>query len=315
MKKHYSLTNKRIWIAGHTGMVGSSLIRALSAMDCEVITATRSELDLTQQQKVMAWVAVTKPDVIIIAAAKVGGIVANDNYPVEFLTTNILIQTNIFISAHANDVNRVLFLGSSCVYPRLANQPIQEDSLLSGYLEKTNQWYAIAKISGIMMARAYRKQYGRDYITCMPTNLYGPNDNFCLDTSHVMAALIVKAHKAKRLQNDNLEIWGTGKPRREFLYVNDMAEACIFLLENYSSEEIINIGSGTDISILNLAKMVSEIVGFNGNIIFDDTKPDGTPRKLLDTSKINTMGWSNSTGLLEGIRKTYKWYLSNIIRN
>jgi GDP-L-fucose synthase len=313
--KHYSLKNKKVWIAGHTGMVGSSITTALSKIDCEVIKATHSELDLTEKKCVMEWIAEKKPDAIIIAAAKVGGIAANDSYPVDFLTTNIIIQTNIFTCAHANNVNRILFLGSSCIYPRLADQPIQESSLLSGYLEKTNEWYAIAKISGIMMARAYRKQYGRDYISCMPTNLYGPNDNFCLETGHVMASLIMKAHNAKKRHDSKFEIWGTGQPKREFLFVNDMADACIFLLEHYSSDEIINIGSGSEISIMDLARLVSKTIGFDGKIVLDTSKPDGTPRKLLDSNKLKNIGWSSTTSLIEGINNTYAWYLKNMAIN
>ena len=276
-----------------------------------MITVSHETLDLTRQSDVECWMAETKPDAIIMAAAQVGGIHANDSYPVDFLMHNLKIETNVFSAAHAVGVKRILFLGSSCIYPRLAPQPMREDSLMTGPLEPTNQWYALAKIAGVMMAQAYRKQYGRDYISCMPTNLYGPGDNFDLQSSHVLAALIVKAHQAKESCSESLEIWGTGAPTREFLYVDDMAEACIFLLERYSNSEPINVGSGNEITIRDLASTVAKVIGFNGRITNDHGKPDGMPRKLMESSRINAMGWRARMGLEEGIAKTYEWFLKD----
>ena len=307
----YPLSGKRIWIAGHTGMVGSALIRQLNGVDCDIITAPRADLDLTRQKDVEEWLAETKPDAIVMAAAIVGGILANDSYPVEFLVDNLQIQTNVFAAAHAAGVNRLLFLGSSCIYPRLAEQPMSESALLTGPLEPTNQWYAIAKIAGVMTAQAYRREYGRDYISCMPTNLYGPGDSFDLDKSHVLSALMVKAHKAKQTGADSFEIWGTGTPRREFLFVEDLAEAVVFLLERYSAEETINVGYGSDVTIGDLAKTVARVIGFDGTITNDLGKPDGMPQKLLDSSKINALGWRATIDLEEGIAKTYAWYLDH----
>lgn len=310
---HYSLAGKKVWVAGHRGMVGSSLVRALSAKDCEIITAGRDELDLTRQAEVETWMAAHKPDAIFMAAATVGGILANDSYPVDFLINNVQIESNIFAAAHANDVERFVFLGSSCIYPRLAAQPMKENALLTGPLEPTNQWYAIAKIAGVMMAQAYRKQYQRDYIACMPTNLYGPGDNFDLDSSHVLSALVVKAHAAKSSGADSFEIWGTGKPKREFLYVEDFADACIFLAENYADSTPINVGFGEDIAIGDLAREVAAVIGFEGEITNDPGKPDGMPRKLMDSSRIHALGWRAQTPLKAGIEKTYQWYLDNYV--
>ncbi len=308
---HYSLAGKKVWVAGHNGMVGSALVRALSAKDCEIITASRSELDLTRQADVETWMAAHKPEVIFMAAATVGGILANDTYPVDFLVNNVQIESNIFAAAHANDVERFVFLGSSCIYPRLAAQPMKENALLTGPLEPTNQWYAIAKIAGVMMAQAYRQQYGRDYVACMPTNLYGPGDNFDLESSHVLSALVVKAHAAKTAGADSFEIWGTGKPKREFLYVEDFANACIFLAEQYSDDSPINVGFGEDIAIGELAREVANVIGFTGDITNDPGKPDGMPRKLMDSSRIHELGWQAQTSLKDGIAKTYQWYLDN----
>lgn len=310
---HYSLAGKNVWVAGHTGMVGGAIVRRLAALDCKVITVGRAELDLTRQQDVEQWMAEAKPDAIFMAAAKVGGILANDTYPVDFLIENMQIETNVFAAAHANDVDRMVFLGSSCIYPRLADQPMNEDALLTGPLEPTNEWYAIAKIAGIKMAQAYRRQFGRDYISCMPTNLYGPGDNFDLAESHVLSALIVKAHQAKLAGADSFEIWGTGTPTREFLYVDDMAEACVFLMEHFSADGFVNIGYGEDISIADLAKTVAKVIGFTGDITHDLSKPDGMPRKLMDSGRINAMGWRASTALEDGIAKTYAWYLDNVL--
>lgn len=308
---HYSLAGKKIWVAGHRGMVGSALVRRLQNIDCEIVTASHAELDLTRQKDVESWMAESKPDAIFMAAARVGGILANDSYPVEFLMENMQIETNVFSAAHASGVNRMMFLGSSCIYPRLAAQPMNENSLLTGPLEPTNQWYAIAKIAGVMMAQAYRRQFGRDYIACMPTNLYGPGDNFDLQESHVLSALIVKAHQAKEANTDSFEIWGTGNAQREFLYVDDMAEACVFLMEHYSANEPINVGYGKDIAIRDVAHAVAKVVGFSGAITNDLGKPDGMPRKLMDSSKINALGWRASTSLEDGIAKTYAWYLEH----
>lgn len=307
----YPLDGKRIWVAGHNGMVGSAVARRLNSTGCEIITVNRSELNLTRQAEVETWMAETKPDCIVMAAAHVGGVLANDTYPVDFLVDNMQIETNVFAAAHAAGVNRMLFLGSSCIYPRLAPQPMKEDALLTGPLEPTNQWYAIAKIAGILMAQAYRQQFGRDYISCMPTNLYGPGDNFDLQSSHVLSALMVKAHAAKQANADSFEIWGTGKPTREFLYVDDLADACVFLLERYSSAEIINIGFGKDITIEDLALTVARVVGFEGGLTKDTGKPDGMPFKLMDSTRMNKLGWHATTPLEEGIAKTYAWYLEN----
>lgn len=308
---HYSLAGKKVWVAGHRGMVGGALVRALQNKECEIITAGRDELDLTRQADVEAWIAHNKPHAIFMAAAKVGGILANDSYPVDFLINNVQIESNIFAAAHANDVERFVFLGSSCIYPRLAAQPMKENALLTGPLEPTNQWYAIAKIAGVMMAQAYRLQHGRDYIACMPTNLYGPGDNFDLETSHVLSALVVKAHAAKIAKADSFEIWGTGKPKREFLYVEDFADACLFLAEHYSEDAPINVGFGEDIAIGALAEEVANVIGFDGAITMDPGKPDGMPRKLMDSSRIHALGWRAETALTDGIAKTYQWYLDN----
>lgn len=307
----FDLEGKRIWVAGHRGMVGSAVVRRLASEPCEVLTAGRDEVDLTRQSEVEDYLAQTKPDAIVLAAARVGGILANDSYPVDFLVQNLQIETNIFAAAHANDVDRLLFLGSSCIYPKLAPQPIVEEALLTGPLEPTNEWYSIAKIAGIKLAQAYRKQFGRDYISAMPTNLYGPGDNFDLDSSHVLPALIRKAHEAKERGDASITIWGTGSPRREFLHADDCADALVFLLKEYSGAEHINVGSGTDMTILGLTQLICDLVGFQGTIGHDLSKPDGTPRKLMSADKLQALGWKPSTDLKEGIAKTYKWFLDN----
>jgi GDP-L-fucose synthase len=307
----YDLDGKRIWVAGHRGMVGSAVVRQLASENCSVLTATRSEVDLTRQAEVERFVRDARPDAIVLAAAKVGGILANDTYPADFLYENLLIETSVFGAAHANNVDRLLFLGSSCIYPRLAPQPIEEDSLLTGALEPTNEWYAIAKIAGIKLAQAFRKQHGRDYISAMPTNLYGPGDNFDVTSSHVIPALIRKAHEAKLWGAEELTVWGTGTPRREFLHADDCADALVFLLKHYSGAVHVNVGSGEDLSILELAQIVAEVVGFNGSIVLDRSKPDGTPRKLMDSGKLRGLGWNPQIGLREGIAATYDWYLSS----
>jgi len=307
----YDLAGKRIYIAGHRGMVGSAVVRRLAREGCDVITADRSRVDLLRQCEVERFMLAERPDAVVMAAAKVGGILANDTYPADFLYQNLMIEANITAAAHDAGVQRMLFLGSSCIYPKLADQPIREDALLTGPLEPTNEWYAIAKIAGIKLAQAYRRQYGRDYISAMPTNLYGPGDNFDLTSSHVLPALIRKVHEAKVRGDASITIWGTGTPRREFLHADDCADALVFLLKRYSGEEHVNVGSGSDVTILELARMVCRIVGFAGAVEHDLTKPDGTPRKLMSAEKLRDMGWSPSISLEDGIAATYRWYLEN----
>lgn len=309
-----SLQGKRVFIAGHRGMIGSALVRRLATEQCDVLTAPRDVLDLLEPSAVKSYLAREKPDIVVVAAAKVGGILANDTRPAEFLFENLMIEANLIHGCHLADIQRLLFLGSSCIYPREAPQPIQEASLLTGPLEETNKWYAIAKISGVMLAQAYRRQYSRDYISAMPTNLYGPNDNFNLTSSHVLPALIRKAHDAKVAGVDTMEIWGSGTPMREFLHVDDCADALTFLLKNYSEEEHINVGSEEEISIFELAKLVARIIGFNGEVTRDISKPDGTPRKLMAADKLRQMGWRPEISLEDGVRTTYDWFLNNEFR-
>ena len=296
----YDLAGKRIYVAGHKGMVGSAIVRRLASEQCEILTSDRAT-DLREQAAVREWFAANTPDAVIVAAAKVGGILANDSYPAEFLYDNLMIEANVIEAAHRNGAEKLLFLGSSCIYPKLAPQPIPEDALLTGPLEPTNEWYAIAKIAGIKLCQAYRRQYGADFISAMPTNLYGPGDNFDLANSHVLAALIRKAHEARQAGADSIEIWGTGSPRREFLHVDDLADGCVFLLKTYSGEEHVNLGSGADLPIIELAQMVCEVVGFTGAITKDASKPDGTPRKLMSGAKIAAMGWKPQIALRDGI--------------
>lgn len=290
-------------------MVGAALVRRLATEDCTVLTVPRSELDLTERAAVHRWMADHRPDAVVIAAAKVGGILANDTYPVQFLLENLLISTAITTSAHETGVEKLLFLGSSCIYPKHADQPIREEALLTGTLEPTNEWYAIAKIAGIKQAQAYRRQYGCDFISAMPTNLYGPGDNFDLASSHVMPALIRKVHEAK-LSGGPVVVWGTGTPRREFMHVDDCADACVYLLQHYSDEGHINIGVGTDISIMELTRLVMEVVGHDGEIVTDPTKPDGTPRKLMDNSRLTALGWQPTIALRDGIAGAYAAFLA-----
>jgi len=311
----YNLAGKRVWLAGHRGMVGSSLMRRLGMENCEVLTADRAELNLHRQSDVETWMKREKPATVIIAAATVGGILANDTRPAEFLYDNLVIATNIVESAYRNGVEKLLNLGSSCIYPRDAQQPMREDALLAGPLEPTNQWYAISKIAGLMLCRAYRRQYDCDYISAMPTNLYGPYDNFDLYSGHVIPALIAKAHAAKIDKCNELVVWGTGKPRREFLYVDDLADALIFLLKHYSGEEHVNIGVGADITIRNLAETIAAVVGVSEHLQFDSTKPDGTPRKLMDSSRLLAMGWKPKTPLRQGLNMTYAWYLEHAVNS
>jgi GDP-L-fucose synthase len=302
-----------IYIAGHNGMVGSAICRRLKKEGfVNLIVKTRHELDLRNQQCVMEFMSRMRPDAVIVAAARVGGILANDKYPYPFLRDNLIIQDNLIHSAHQNDVKKLIFLGSSCIYPKFAEQPMREDSLLTGELEPTNQWYAIAKITGVKMCEALRKQYGREYVSLMPTNLYGAGDNFDLETSHVLPAMIRKFHDAKEAGHKPVVLWGSGKPRREFLYVDDVADAVMFALQNNLPDNLYNVGAGKDISILELAEKVQRIVGHKGTLTWDSGKPDGTPRKLMDVSKMAGQGWRYSTGLTEGIEKTYSWFLQNL---
>lgn len=309
----YDLAGKRVWIAGHRGMVGAALMHRLATENCELLAVSRADLDLRRQADVETWMKREKPTTVIIAAATVGGILANDTRPAEFLHDNLVIASNIIETAYHIGVEKLLYLGSSCIYPRLAPQPMREDALLTGPLEPTNQWYAIGKIAGLMMCRAYRRQYGCDYISAMPTNLYGPNDNFDLYSSHVIPALMAKAHGAK-VENGNLTVWGSGKPRREFMYVNDLADALVFVLKNYSAEEHINIGVGYDITIRELAETVARTVGLTGDLRFDATKADGAPQKLMDSSRLLAMGWKPRTSLSDGLEQTYAWFKDHVLK-
>ncbi len=308
----FDLAARRVWVAGHRGMVGSALVRRLAAEECEVLSVDRAGLDLTRQADVEDWIAGARPDLVIVAAATVGGILANDRRPAEFLYDNLAIETNIIHASHRAGVGKLVFLGSSCIYPRLAPQPMPEDALLTGPLEPTNEWYAVAKIAGIKLCQAYRRQYGADFISAMPTNLYGPGDNFDLESSHVVPALIRKAHEAKESGAESLPVWGSGRPRREFLYVDDAADALVHLAKNYSGESHVNVGVGSDVTIAELAETVAEIVGFRGDLAFDDSKPDGMPRKLLDVGRLADIGWRAKIGLREGLGRAYAWYLDNV---
>lgn len=306
----YALAGQRVYVAGHKGMVGSAIVRRLESEGCILLTSERS-VDLREQARVRDWFAANRPDIVVVAAAKVGGILANDTHPGQFLYDNLMIEANLIESARRSGVRRLLFLGSSCIYPKFAPQPIVEEALLTGPLEPTNEWYAVAKIAGIKLCQAYRREYDCDYISAMPTNLYGPGDNFDLNSSHVLPALIRKAHEAKLSGAASIEIWGTGSPRREFLHVDDLADACAMLLKTYSGEQHINVGSGEDVTILELTRMVMDAVGFNGRIVHDLDKPDGTPRKLMSAAKLRSMGWAPSIPLSEGIRSTYQWFLDH----
>lgn len=305
------MTGRRIWVAGHNGMVGSALTRLFAAKGETVLTVSRSNLDLRDQHAVTSWLSANKPDVVLFAAAKVGGILANDTYPADFIYDNLILASNVIHGSHQAGVDRLVFLGSSCIYPKFAPQPIREDSLLTGPLEPTNEWYAIAKIAGIKLCQAYRKQHGRRYISIMPCNLYGPKDNFDLKSSHVLPALIRKFHEAKQSGAKEVVVWGTGTPLREFLHVDDLARAVAFCTDLYDEYEHINVGAGSDQPIAELARIVREVVGFEGEIVFDLTKPDGTPRKLMDSSRIHALGWRPEMPLVDGIRDTYSWFLDN----
>ncbi len=306
-----SLNDKKIFLAGHKGMVGSEILKQLKLLNIEPLVEEKKALNLLNQEAVEVWFQKNKPEVVIVAAAKVGGIFANDTYPAEFLIENLKIQNNVIESSFKYNVKKLLFLGSSCIYPKHSPQPIKEEYLLTSSLEPTNEWYALAKITGLKLCEAYRKQYGCDYISIMPTNLYGPNDNFHPMNSHVPAALMRRFHYAKINQLSNVEVWGTGKARREFMHVTDLAKACLFLLENYSNSSHINVGTGTDVSIYDFAYLIKEIVDYNGQITFDISKPDGTMLKKLDTSKINDLGWKAEIDLKTGLIETYNWALKN----
>lgn len=302
----YPLDGKRIWVAGHRGMVGSALVRRLERENpAEILKITRREVDLRDAAAVRRWMEAARPEAVFVPAAKVGGILANDTYPADFLYDNLMIAANVIHAAHETGVEKLLFLGSSCIYPKFAEQPIREDALLTGALEPTNEWYAIAKIAGIKLVQAYRKQYGRDWISAMPTNLYGPGDNYDLNTSHVLPALLRKFHEAKVNGAPSVTLWGTGTPLREFLHADDLADALVFLLKEYSADDHINVGSGVEVSIRELAETIAEVVGYEAELVFDTTKPDGTPRKLMDSRRLHDLGWNNARSLKDGLTATY----------
>ena len=303
------LAGRRVWVAGHRGMVGAAICRRLALEFCEILTAGRQDVDLRRQSDVEDWMATTRPEMIFVAAATVGGIHANNSRPAEFLYDNLMIEANIIHAAYRLGVKKLLFLGSSCIYPREAPQPMSEPALLTGPLEPTNQWYAVAKIAGIKLCQAYRRQYGCDFISAMPTNLYGIGDYFDLQNSHVLPALMVKIHRAKTLGQPTVEIWGSGQPRREFLFCDDLADALVFLMKNYSDESHVNVGCGTDVTIREVATLMAEVIGFNGEFVFDPSKPDGAPRKWLDIGLLTSLGWQPQTSLAEGLATTYRWFL------
>src|SRR5438067_12985951 len=312
--KIFDLADKRIYVAGHHGMVGSAIVRRLAGVPCELTTAGRDQVDLEHQTQTEDFLAATKPDVVIVAAARVGGIHANNAYPAQFISENLAIARNAIEASHRVGVKKLLFLGSSCIYPRLAEQPMREDELLTGPLEPTNQWYAVAKIAGIKLCQAYRRQYGADFISVMPTNVYGPGDNYHPENSHVVAALIRRFHESKQHGAAAVTVWGTGKPRREFLFVDDLADACVFLLENYSGEQHVIVGSGAEVTIAQFAALVAEVVHYRGKLMFDPSRPDGVPRKLLDSSKLAGMGWRARTSLRAGLEKAYSAFLAGTHR-
>lgn len=311
MAEIFPLAGKKVWVAGHRGMAGSAIVRRLQSENCEILTAPRADLDLSRQADVEQWLSANRPHAIFLAAATVGGILANATRPAEFLRDNLAIETNVIHAAWQTGVKKLLFLGSSCIYPRLAPQPMKEEALLTGPLESSNEWYAIAKIAGIKLTQAYRRQYGCDFISAMPTNLFGAGDNYDLSQGHVVAALIMKVAAAARAGKDSVELWGTGTPRREFLFADDMADGVVFLMKNYSGEAHVNVGTGTDMTILELAEAVAKVAGWQGRFTFDSTKPDGTPRKVMDVSRLAVMGWRARTPFLEGLAQAYRWYLEN----
>jgi GDP-L-fucose synthase len=312
MTVSFSLEGKRVWVAGHRGMAGSAIVRRLAAERCELVSAGREQLDLRNQGAVEDWMQTVRPQVVFVAAATVGGIVANDSRPAEFIYDNLAIETNIVHGAWKAGVEKLLFLGSSCVYPKLAPQPLTEDALLTGALEPTNQWYAIAKIAGIKLCQAYRRQYGCDFISAMPTNLYGPGDNYDLQQGHVVAALQVKIHRAKQSGAPTVEIWGSGTPQREFLYVDDLADALVFMIKHYSQELHLNVGTGTDVTICELAEMIAKVAQYEGAFVYDRSKPDGTPRKVMDVGRLTALGWKAKTSLEQGLKYTYEAYANGL---
>ena len=307
----FDLAGRRVWVAGHRGMAGSAIARRLAREDCELVTATRSELDLLRQADVEVWMKARKIDAVFLAAATVGGIQANVTLPAEFLYENLVIETNIIHAARSTGVKKLLFLGSSCIYPRMAEQPMREEALLTGALEPTNEWYAVAKIAGIKLCQAYRRQSGCDFVSVMPTNLYGPGDRYDSEGGHVVAALIMKIHAAKVTNSMTVELWGSGTPKREFLFSDDLADACVFVMKNYSDELFLNVGTGHDITILELAQTIAKIVGWQGTFTFNTSKPDGMPRKVLDVSRLRALGWSASTDFETGMKYAYEWYVAN----
>lgn len=311
----FDLTGRRVWVAGHRGMAGSAIVRRLMREDCEIVTVTRSELDLLRQADVNAWMADEKIEAVFLAAATVGGIMANMMRPADFLYENLVIATNVIHAASQTGVKKLLFLGSSCIYPRLAEQPMREEALLTGALEPTNEWYAIAKIAGIKLCQAFRRQYGCDFVSVMPTNLYGPGDRYDGQDSHVVAALIMKIHAAKMTNSATVELWGSGTPRREFLYSEDLADACVFVMKNYSDEIFLNVGTGRDMTVLELAESIARIVGWKGTFTFDRSKPDGMPRKVMDVSRLRAMGWSAPTDFETGMKEAYRWYVANVAKS
>jgi len=314
LSKIFELAGKRIYVAGHRGMVGSAIVRRLAGVPCEVITAGRAEVDLERQEQAERFLAATKPDVVIVAAARVGGIHANNAYPAEFISENLAIARNTVHGSYQAGVKKLLFLGSSCIYPKLAQQPMREEELLTGPLEPTNQWYSIAKIAGIKLCQGYRRQYGADFISVMPTNLYGPGDNYHPENSHVVPALIRRFHESKQNGVPIVKVWGTGKPLREFLFVDDLADACVFVLEHYSEEQHVNVGSGEEATIAEFAQLVADVVGYRGELTFDPSRPDGVARKLLDSSKLAGMGWRARTSLRAGLEQAYAAFLAGHYR-
>lgn len=310
-RREYPLEGKRVWVAGHRGMVGSAILRQLAQVDCEIVTVDRRDLDLTRQSDTEAWMAKMRPQAVFVAAARVGGIHANASNPAAFLYENLMIEANVIHAAHSVGAEKLLFLGSSCVYPREAPQPIPESALLSSRPEPTNEWYAVAKIAGIKLCQAYQRQHGDNFISAMPTNLYGPGDNFHLDNGHVPAALLRRFHEAKLADVPEVVVWGTGTPRREFMHVDDAAQGCVFVMEHYSGETQINIGTGEDISIEEFAERIRQVVNYRGRIAFDTSRPDGTPRKVMDVSMLHRLGWSASTPLQAGLERYYEWFVSN----
>ena len=308
----FDLTGRRVWVAGHRGMAGAAIVRRLQREQCQIVTASRGELDLLRQADVHTWVADQRIDAIFLAAATVGGIMANSTRPAEFLYENLVIETNVIHAAKSAGVKKLLFLGSSCIYPRMAEQPMKEEALLTGALEPTNEWYAIAKIAGIKLCAAFRRQYGCDFISVMPTNLYGPGDRYDAENGHVVAALIMKVHAAKMANSATVELWGSGTARREFLFTEDLADACVFVMKNYSGEMFLNVGTGRDMTILELAESIARVAGWKGTFTFDRSKPDGMPRKVMDVSRLTALGWSAQSTFDEGIKQAYDWYVANM---